>query len=107
LIQAKERPCRSLAGLQSYVLGLDHRAGDLVLKSLTRQINPWIDLACLPILRPEQLHRIGGKAGGTLEAAVRDPRVPAALLQVLPAHHDRAAPGISGDVVVDVLRRVG
>ena len=78
-----------------------------MLESLARQIEPGIDLAGVPIPRPEQLHRVGGEAGGTLEAAVRDPRVPAALRQILPAHHHRSAARMAGDVVVDVLRRVG
>ena len=107
LVQAKERPCRLPTRLEGDDLGLDHRAGDLVLEPLARQIEPGIDLAGLPILRPEQLHGIGGEAGGTFEAAVRDPRVPAALRQILPAHDHRPAPRMSGNVVVDVLRRVG
>ena len=71
------------------------------------RLAPGIDPAGVAVARPQQLHRVGGEAGGTLEAAVRDPGVRAALRQVLPAHHHRPAARVTGDVVVDVLRGVG
>ena len=46
-----------------------------MLEALARQIELGVDPACVPVRRAEQLHRIGGEGGGTLEAAVRDPRV--------------------------------
>ena len=107
LEQTEERPCRLTARLESDGRRLDHRAGDLVLEALARQVEPWVDLGGVPVLRPEQLQRVGGEAGGARKAAVRDPRVPAALRQILPAHHHRSAARVVSDVVVDVLRRVG
>ncbi len=107
LVQAKERPCRPGTRRQGDDLGLDHRARDLVLAPLARQVEPGIDLALVPIVRSQQLHRVRGEPGGPLEAAVRDPGVPAALRQILAAHHHRTAARMAGDVVVDVLRCVG
>ena len=107
LVEAKERPCRPRARRHRQDLGLDHRARDLVLEPLARQLGPGIDLARVPVGRPQQLHRVRGETGGSLEAAVRDPRMPAALRQILAAHHHGSAARMAGDVVVDVLRRVG
>ncbi len=107
LVEAKERPCGWRVRLQSDHPGLDHRAGDLVLEPLARQVDAGIDLAALSIVRPEELHRVSGEARGTLEAAVRDPGMAAALRQILTAHHHRSAARMAGDVVVDVLRCVG
>ena len=45
LEQTEERPCRLAPRLHSDDLGLDHRAGDLVLESLTRQIKRGVGLA--------------------------------------------------------------
>ena len=79
LEQAEEGPCRLAARLRGQRSRLDHRAGDLVLEALARQIELGVDPACVAVRRAEQLHRIGGEAGGALEAAMRDPRVAAAL----------------------------
>ena len=78
-----------------------------MLESLAGQIGSGIDLGGVPIAGPQQLHRVGGEAGRAVQATVRDPRVAAALRQVLPGHHHGPAARVQGDMVVDVLRGVG
>src|SRR5438874_1024955 len=61
----------------------------------------------IAMTRTEQLHRVGRERARAIETAVHYPRMFAILCNVLAAHHDSPAARMAGDMVVDVLRRVG
>ena len=106
-VKAEESPACPATRHQSGGGGLDHGAGELVLEPAARQVERRIERAAVAIGRAEKLHRVGGESGRALAAAMRNPGMAALLRQVLPAHHDRPAFKMVGDVVVDILRGIG
>ena len=65
------------------------------------------ETAVVAVGRAEKLQRVGGEARAAVQAAMSEPRVPAALRQILAVHDHRAEAGMAGDGVVGVLRAVG
>ncbi len=106
-VEREEGPGGAGAGREHGGRRAQDRAGDLVLEALVRQVERRVDAALVAVGGAEELHRVGGEAGGVVEAGVGDPRVSGALGEVLAAHHHRAAGGVGLDVVVDVLRGIG
>ena len=108
-VDAKESPRGRGAGRQCDGRGLQCGTGSLVLQAHRREIRPKGDGETIGIAMggAHQLPEIGRKAGSTLETAVRDPRMPAVLRKILPPHEDRTHAGMPGDMMVDVLARIG
>jgi hypothetical protein len=80
-----------------------------VLESLAWEILAELQLEALTvsILGAENLQGVSCKGRGTIETAVKHPRMSAPLRQILSAHDDRPAVNVALDMMVDVLGSIG
>ena len=109
IVDAEERPGRRRAGRQRRGLGLKSGASRLVLEPIRGEARAERKRKLIRVAVGGAHHRaeIGGEAGGAFETAMRDPRVRAALRQVLPAHENMVHDGMPCGKVIEILACVG
>ena len=107
-IDAEEGLGRGGTRLERNGHGLQRGTRGLVLQAHRAKVSPVRngELLGIAVGGAHQLKEIGGKADSALTTAVRDPRVPTALRQILPSHQDGTVVGMARDMVIEVLARI-